>query len=89
MPFKETKEEQIRRHRAINWIVSLILIVFAIWSIHLNAQGQSALKSTVEAINETDAKLVALDAAMQTVKEACLSAPIVIPTTPTDADIIQ
>lgn len=68
-------------HKAINWVVSVILLVFAIWSITLNSQGQGYFKQANQLYTETDKKIGDIASQMQSVKDACLNATVVIPTT--------
>lgn len=69
-------------HKAINWIVSCILLVFAIWSINTSTQGQSLFKQANQLHSDIDLKLVEVKTQLGEVKDACLKAPVVIPQAP-------
>ena len=81
---KLEKRAPISVHKAINWVVSLILIVFAIWSIMLNADGRSLFKQTTQMVTEIDKKLEDAKKDISTVKDACLKTTVVVPVAPTD-----
>lgn len=83
-PLKSAQDERTRIHRAINWVVSVILIAFAFWSINLNAEGRSFLKQATAIIAETDHKIEAVQASMEIIKKLCQPTTIVVPTTPVD-----
>lgn len=74
-------EAPITVHKAINWLVSVILLAFAIWSIYMNAQGQSYFKQANALYADTDKRVTDISNQMQTVKDACLNSTVVIPTT--------
>lgn len=88
MPMDGRSEAQ-RLHRAINWVISVILIGFAIWSIQLNAQGRGMLKQTTSLIEASDAKIDKIVSDLQVVKEACQATPVVIPLPTTDTQTKQ
>lgn len=64
-------EERNRIHRTINWVVSVLLIAFAIWSINLNAEGRAMLKETSTLIIATDMKIVEIVNELKVVKNLC------------------
>lgn len=72
----------ISLHKAINWVVSCILLVFAIWSIHTSTQGQSLFKQANQLHSDVDLKLAGITEKLDAVRDACLKAPVVIPTAP-------
>lgn len=83
-PLKVSQDESTRIHRAINWVVSVILIVFAVWSINLNAEAKSYLKQSVAIIAETDSKLLDFKSDLEVIKRLCQPTTVVIPPTPID-----
>lgn len=85
----DARSEAQRLHRAINWVVSAILVAFAIWSIQLNAEGRSLLKQTATMIEATDVKIEGIAQDIQTVSEACKAATIVVPVPTTDTQKTQ
>lgn len=80
-------ENPIGVHKAINWVVSFILVVFAIWSLTLNADSRSNMKIALQTFTEIDKKLEDAKSEMALVKQACLSmTPVVIPVPTIDAE---
>lgn len=74
-------------HKAINWVVSVILVGFAIWSLTLNADSRSNAKMALQTFGEIDKKLEDAKKEMALIKDACLAQPtVVIPTTPIDTE---
>lgn len=89
-PTPSEQREATRAHKAINWVVSLILVIFAIWSINLNAEGRSLFKQTTFIVNEMDKKIDAITQNLHDVKDACQpQTTIVVPTTPVDTQTIE
>lgn len=84
-PPKLDKDESTRIHRAINWVVSIILIAFAIWSINLNAESRAYFTQAVAIIAETDHKLTEIKANVEVIKSLCQPTTVVVPQTPIDA----
>lgn len=68
---KTPEDERTRIHRAINWIVSVILLVFAIWSIKLNTDTKILYSQAQQAVNETDNKITALTKDLKDIKDVC------------------
>lgn len=64
-------EERTRIHRTINWVVSVLLIAFSIWSINLNAEGRAMLKETSTLIIATDMKIIEIVNELKVVKNLC------------------
>lgn len=85
----EALDERTRIHRAINWVVSFILISFAIWSILLNSEAHSLFKQTVFVAEETAHRLDSISGDLSVLKDLCQTPTVVIPTTPTDTQIIE
>lgn len=86
-PLRTTQDERTRAHRTINWVVSVILVGFAIWSIQLNAQGRGMLKQSTAVVESIDTKIESLTKSMQEVKDVCTQppqTPIVVPVETTD-----
>lgn len=83
-PLRTSQDERTRAHRTVNWVVSVILICFAIWSIQLNAQGRGMLKQTTTLIEATDTKIESIAKDIHDVSEACKQTPIVVPVPTTD-----
>lgn len=80
-------ENPIGVHKAINWVVSFILVVFAIWSLTLNADSRSNMKIALQTFTEIDKKLEDAKNDLATVKNACLTmAPVVIPVPTVDTE---
>lgn len=89
-PTPSEQREAARAHKAINWVVSFILVVFAIWSINLNAEGRSLFKQTTFIVNEMDKKIDGITQSLHDVKDACQPrATIVVPAAPTDTQNVQ
>lgn len=86
---KPDTNESIRLHRAINWVVSVILLVFAIWSITLNAEGRSLLKQATAMFTEIDTRVNEIKTEVAGIKSLCQPTTVVIPTTTTDTKIPQ
>lgn len=83
-PPKPRFDEAQRLHRAINWVISVVLLVFAIWSIVLNAEGRSLYKQTVSTVAEMDKKLSDITSEIKTVRDLCQQTTVVIPTATID-----
>lgn len=79
-----TQDERTRAHRAVNWVVSVILVAFAIWSIQLNAEGRSMLKQTTTIIESTETKIDHITSELAETKAACIAATLVVPVATTD-----
>lgn len=88
-PLRTAQDERTRAHRTVNWVVSVILIAFAIWSIQLNAQGRGMLKQSTAVVEGLDTKIDTLSGEMKAVEAACKQTTVVIPTTTTDTTITQ
>lgn len=74
-------------HKAINWIVSVVIIGFAIWSVMLNVESKANVKMALQSFTEIDKKLEDAKKEMALVRDACLQAAsptVVIPTETTD-----
>lgn len=81
---QESRDESTRTHRAVNWVVSVILVVFAIWSIHLNSEGRSMYKQTLILVTEMDAKIATISNDLKVVKDLCQPTTVVVPPPTTD-----
>lgn len=66
-------------HKAINWVVSFVLILFAVWSITLNAEGRAQFKQATATFDAIEQKVQDTRNDLMAVKAACQSAPVVIP----------
>jgi len=73
------RDEATRAHRAINWVVSAVLVAFALWSIMFNAEGRSTYKQTALVASEIDAKIETISKDISVIKEFCKQTPIVVP----------
>lgn len=72
-------------HKVVNWVVSLVLVCFAVWSIVLNAEGRGLYKQSVQTLEAIDKKLEDTQQVLKDTQSACQTpTPIVIPTPTTD-----
>lgn len=75
-----------RVHKAINWVVSVILLVFAIWGIKLHTDSKELYFEAQQMVNDTDQKIVSLTNDLKDVKTACSQmVPVDIPLDTNDA----
>lgn len=70
-------------HKIVNWVVSIILIAFAFWSIKLNAESKALFNQTSAITRETDNKIVTITQSMQSVLEVCQKSVTGIPSVTT------
>lgn len=85
-PLKTVQDERTRAHRSVNWVVSIILLVFAIWSIHLNSETIGVYKQNTQLFLELDAKMSNINQGITTVTELCQKTTVVVPVAPTDTE---
>lgn len=83
-PLKTLQDERTRVHRTVNWVVSVILVVFAIWSINLNSEGRSLFKQSNAVVAEIDRKIDTLTTSLSEVKEVCQKTTVVVPVSTTE-----
>lgn len=82
-------DESTRLHRSINWVVSLLLMLFALWSINLNAEGRSMLKQSLSVVDDINAQIVEVNNNLKVVKELCQTTTVVLPTATTGNEVVQ
>lgn len=86
-PLKTAQDERTRAHRAVNWVVSIILLIFAIWSIHLNSETMRVYKTTVQSFTEMDSKIGQISNDIASVKDVCNKTTVVVPVAPIDGEL--
>lgn len=67
-----------------NWIISIVLLVFALWSIYLNTQARSFFNQATQVYDETEKRITDVTNGLSEVKDVCQRAVIVQPVTTTD-----
>lgn len=81
---KVSHEDCTRTHRMTNWIISVVLLVFALWSIYLNTQARSFFNQATQVYSETEKRITDVTSGLSEIKDVCQSAVIVQPVTTTD-----
>lgn len=69
---KQNKETRmIRTHRVLNWSTTVILLLFAAWSVYINIQARSLFKQALTVSSEIENKIAVISQNVGTVTQLC------------------